>query len=560
MIYKYIFDVLEQFQILNARYLKYIKLTMPYLNFVNFTTVFFLKCKGTIFFKNFRSFKKTQSQQQLTPPTCVNIFMRRKFITNLLLFLGLNLLIKPFWIFGIEISVQNTVGESYGIYFALFKFSLMFNMLLDFGITSLNNRNVASSSNFLHENFSRIFALKLILGLFYLICVLVAGGIIGYTTAHFELLFFLIINQFLAGFILFLRSNVSGLLLFKTDSFLSVIDRLIMIVCCSILLWGGVTKTPFQIEWFVYMQTFAYLLTIFIALPIVLSHTRLKSPFVDYTCFKNILKQSLPFALLALFTGLHNNVDAVFLERLLPAGAGTNQAGIYASAFRLLDAAMIIAYLFSVLLLPLFSSMIAKKEDITALLKMAFSLIFIYGITVAVTSFFYSLPLINLRYTNHIEQSASVFAVLMLSIAPLSATYIFGSLLTAKGELKKLILIALIAILINTGLNLLLIFKYQALGSAVASICTQLFIITAEIVLTVRLFKIKVPKTYFFKLTGFAVLAVFAGRISLELPFAWYKQCGCMLLFLGLASLVFGWEQLKFLVLKMKENRNSENK
>ncbi|MCL2131818.1 MAG: oligosaccharide flippase family protein [Lentimicrobiaceae bacterium] len=484
--------------------------------------------------------------------------MQRKFLVNLFLFLGLNLLIKPFWIFGIDRSVQNTVGENvYGMYFVLFNFSLLFNMLLDFGVTSLNNRNIARSSNFLRENFSRIFTLKLILGLFYIVCVLIAGLSSGYTISHFELLFFLIINQFLAGFILFLRSNVSGLLLFKTDSFLSIIDRLIMIICCSILLWGGVVKTPFQIEWFVYVQTFAYLATVFIALPVVLSHTRLKSPFVDYAYFKKILKQSLPFALLALFTGLHNRIDSVFLERLLPDNIGASQAGIYASAFRLLDAAMIIAYLFSVLLLPMFSNMIAKKESIVGLLKTASSLIFIFGIVVAVASFFYSYQLMNLLYHNHIEQSAAVFRILMLSIAPLSATYIFGSLLTAKGELKKLNTIALIAIAINTGLNFLLIFKWQAVGSAVASLCTQFFIIAAEIVLAVKLFKIKVSKIYCFKWIGFVFFAVFAGKISLYFPFKWQFQFLFLLIFLSIASIALEWKQVKYLIMKIIEDRKN---
>ena len=36
-------------------------------------------------------------------------YSRKNFIGNLLLLLCLNLLIKPFWIFGIEVSVQNMV-------------------------------------------------------------------------------------------------------------------------------------------------------------------------------------------------------------------------------------------------------------------------------------------------------------------------------------------------------------------------------------------------------------------------------------------------------------------
>ena len=56
--------------------------------------------------------------------------MQRKFLTNLGLLLFLNLLIKPFWIFGIDRTVQNTVGvEEYGFYFVVFNFSFLFNII-----------------------------------------------------------------------------------------------------------------------------------------------------------------------------------------------------------------------------------------------------------------------------------------------------------------------------------------------------------------------------------------------------------------------------------------------
>ena len=70
--------------------------------------------------------------------------MKRKFVTNLALVLFLNLLVKPFWIFGIDRTVQNVVGsEGYGFYFSLFSLSLLLNIFLDFGITNFNNRSIA---------------------------------------------------------------------------------------------------------------------------------------------------------------------------------------------------------------------------------------------------------------------------------------------------------------------------------------------------------------------------------------------------------------------------------
>ena len=482
--------------------------------------------------------------------------MQRKFLTNLFLFVGLNLLIKPFWIFGIDRTVQNTVGEcAYGVYFALFNFSMIFNMLLDMGINNFNNCNVARSKDFLSEGFSRILTMKLLLGVIYAIVVLIAAKPVGYNMLQYKLLIPLIVNQFLSGFILYLRSNVSGLLMFKTDSLLSVIDRFVMIICCSILLWGNIIDTPFKIEWFIYTQTFAYLFTILIALPIVLGKTKLRSPYIDFKYFKFILLQSFPFALLALLTNLHNRTDSVFLERLLPCRLGAEQAGIYASAFRLLDAAMIIALLISVLLLPMFSRMIAEKKSVNSLVKTSFTLIFLYGIILAISCYFYSYPIMETLYKEHVIESSNVFKILVLSIAPLSATYIFGSLLTANGNLKKLNIIALIAMIINIGLNIILIPKYYAVGSAIASLCTQAFIIVTEIIISFRMFALKITVGYVVRLFCFVILTVILGWLSLKLPFGLKINFIIMLCSSVLMVIILGLLRVKEVVLLIKKGR-----
>ena len=57
----------------------------------------------------------------------------RQFISNITFLVFVNLIVKPFWIFGIDRTVQNAVGaEQYGTYFALFNFTMLFHILLDF--------------------------------------------------------------------------------------------------------------------------------------------------------------------------------------------------------------------------------------------------------------------------------------------------------------------------------------------------------------------------------------------------------------------------------------------
>ena len=89
---------------------------------------------------------------------------QKDFIFNIILLIFLNLLIKPFWILGIDVGVQNRVGaESYGLYFAVFNFTFLFNMLLDMGITNFNNRNIARHQQLLQKHLSGIITLKLLL-------------------------------------------------------------------------------------------------------------------------------------------------------------------------------------------------------------------------------------------------------------------------------------------------------------------------------------------------------------------------------------------------------------
>jgi O-antigen/teichoic acid export membrane protein len=448
--------------------------------------------------------------------------MQRKFLTNLGLLLSLNLLIKPVFIFGIDRNIQNIVGVGdYGFYLVIFNFSFLFNILLDLGITNFNNRNIAQNHHLLNKHFSGIVLLKLVLTLFYVLVTFSIAFILKYNSAQLKLLCFLCFNQFLLSFILYLRSNISGLLSFKTDSILSVLDRFLMILFCGVLLYGNVTESKFRIEWFVYAQTAAYLITAIIAFLIVMRKARLKRLVWNWPFFLMIIKQSMPFSILVLLMTLYNRLDPVMLESLLEEPVGNNQAGIYASGFRLLDAANMIAYLFAVLLVPIFSRMIKQRQSIEHILKLAFTLLITTAIIVSVGSFYYSYELMNLLYDSHIRESAAVFRLLMGGFVAVSTTYIFGTLLTANGNLKELSIISLCSLLINFGINLLLIPRLLALGSAYASLITQFFTAIAQIILVQRIFKFRINYKYIFSLfifiTGVVLINIISRRVQFDL-------------------------------------------
>lgn len=458
-------------------------------------------------------------------------FMQRKFLANLGFLLLLNLIIKPVWIFGIDLSVQNTVGaEQYGFYFTLFNFSFLFNILFDFGITNFNNRNIAQNNQLLNKHFSSIVILKLLLGLVYFIVTFGIAIIWGYKGVELYMLFFLGVNQFLTSFILYLRSNVSALLLFKTDSILSVLDRVVMIAICSVLLWGGITSTPFKIEWFVYAQTIALSITFIVAFIVVIKKSSFRKLNWNYPFFLHILKQSLPYAVLVLLMAFYNKFDTVMLARLIEGPEGKIQSGIYAHSYRLLDAANNIAYLFSLLLLPIFAKMIKSRAKIDNMVRLSFSLLFVMSVIVSAVSFTYSFQIIDLLYDDHISESARILPVLMSCFIAISTTYVFGTLLTANGNLKQLNYLAATGMVMNLTLNLMLIPRYGALGSAWSSLVTQGVMALMQVILGVIFFKIHVRYKFILKLVVFVLGVIASGFISLKIPSNWVINAGIMTL------------------------------
>jgi O-antigen/teichoic acid export membrane protein len=456
--------------------------------------------------------------------------MHKKFLKNLALLIFLNLLVKPFWILGIDREVQNTVGpEEYGFYFAILNFSFLFFIFLDLGITNFNNRNIAQNNQLLKKHLAGISTLKLMLGIVYAVIIFGIGVLIGYNGRQLYLLAWVGFNQFLLSLILYLRSNVSGLLLFKTDSVLSVMDRLLMIIICSILLWTGIFGGYFSIEWFVYAQTVAYAVTALIALVAVLNRSGKLQLNWNVPFFIMILKKSLPFALLVLLMSFYNRIDPVLIERMLPGQFGEQQSGVYAQAFRLLDAGQNFAFLFAVLLLPLFSKMIKERLSVEYLVKLSFSIIISGSLIIAVTSAFYGKELMLLMYTPfegealqdyvaRIDDSARIFSLLMFSFVAISSNYIFGTLLTANNNLKQLNWIALTGLVLNIVLNLILIPRMNAIGSAYASLTAQGTTALLQMFFAYKLLRLKLDLRLFGSLIITVILLLITGFMLQAFP------------------------------------------
>ena len=427
---------------------------------------------------------------------------RKQFLSSLGLLLLLNLMIKPLYVLGVETGVQNAVGpEVFGIYSAILSVTFLLNIFLDAGITNFNTRNIAQHRQLLEKHFSGIISLRLFLGVIYFLALFIAGFFLQYIQNHLFMFVLLGANQFLVSGILYLRSNLAGLMLFKRDALISTLDRFILLISMGALLLFPSFFGDFKIEWLVIGQTCAYGITFLVAFVMVAGKIKKVQFQWNVSFAKMILKKSLPFALLILLSMAYYKTDAVMLEQLLD--NGDFHAGIYAMGFRFFEASNMIGFLFAGLLLPLFSRLFKEKSSIESIAQSAFQLLFTGGFVLALLCLLIGEDLLALFYSQHVNLAILPFKLLMCAFFFVMLTYLFGTILTAKGELKSLNKMALFGVVLNVGLNSFLIQTHQSVGSALASLITQALVAIIQILLVMKVTGIRFQRSTIWSMTLF---------------------------------------------------------
>jgi len=418
----------------------------------------------------------------------------------------INVLIKPIYILFIDARVQDTLGlEVYGKYFGIFNFAYILYIITDFGIQNYNSITIAKDNNKLKEYLPNILGIKLVLSFVYVVVGVIVGFLIGYDLDMIKVFLLIAINLIFLSFILYLRTNISASGKYRWDSLISVIDKVILIVLLGGILFSSFSES-FTIYHYILAQTFAFGVVFLIVLTINFKLAENISIKISLDFAKKIFRKSLPFSLVFILMTLYMKMDGFMLERMLETSV---EAGKYAAAFRLYEAFNNIGYLFAVLLLPMFASLINKNDELKNLVHTSHNMIFVIAISALVITIFYRDDAMKLLYpdTYSIEHG-EVMGVLMISFFAISLTYIYGTILTAAGKIVVFNWIVLIGVIINLILNLILIPTKGAFGAAIATVFTQYFVLLGQYIASLKLFNIGFNFELFVKRIVFIILVV----------------------------------------------------
>ena len=430
--------------------------------------------------------------------------MKREFLFNIVLLVIINLLVKVSYLFFIEVEIQNTLGpEKYGLFLALFNFSSLLQFINDPGLQSHNSTLVASGEKGVTSHIRYTLGLKVLLSATFVIAVMAAAYVVGYRDEEVRSLLFLIaINQVLSTGYMFLRSNLSALGFYRYDTFISALDKLLMIAILGyILIFHSETLT---LTHFVLGQMGAYVIACIVALSMLMRKGIPVVPGFSISKSMDTLKGAAPFALILLLMASYNKMDGVMLERLIEGGA--YHAGIYAASLRFMDAANMGAYLMAALLLPMFASQHNEKGMISQLSGLAIRLMTVYVTIICVVGINYRYDLMGI-YDAYDAQYGNLLIFHLLSFGCVAISYVYGTLLTATRKLRKMNYVLILGLLINLALNLWLIPRIFAEGAAIATLITQATVMAGQVILATSLFNLRVNVSQIIRALLFVIIA-----------------------------------------------------
>jgi O-antigen/teichoic acid export membrane protein len=462
--------------------------------------------------------------------------IQKSFLFNTLFTLAVNLLVKPVWVFGVDRTVQNRLGEAeYGMYFAIFNFTYLFQIILDFGLQNYNQTEIAADPSRIKKLFPGLLFVKMLLSAAYFLIVMAAGIMMGYAWESF--FFWLLINQVLLSLNIFLRSNISANRLFLQDALLSVMDKLIMIAGATILLLGLFPSLELTIKNFVLIQTAALGATTIVCLLLILRIQLVFDWKPDLSTWRTILKDSLPFATAYFLMTVYYRLDSVMIEQML-GEAGAAEAGIYAQSYRIMESVNNIGYLLAGVLLPLFAYRIGQGESYQEELKHGFGIMLTLALPIIIGGVTYAQDIIGSLYPDRDPQySARIFILLLLNFFPVAMLYVISPLLTANKSFKWMLSSLVVAVALNIGLNAWLIPERGALGAAIATLITQLLMLISYSFGLIRIFNIQFSVKFFVPGIYLLLFNILLALVNSSVGLHWLPG----LAITGILSLLAAW-------------------
>jgi O-antigen/teichoic acid export membrane protein len=379
----------------------------------------------------------------------------------------------------LSIFIARLLGDiDFGKYSFAIAFPTIFILFLDLGYETLIVRDVARDKSLAYEYLNKLLTFRILLTPLIIFLIIATITIAGYpeSTKNVVYLFsiFLILeaisNVFIVTFRAFEKMEYEAIIRIGNSILRSSIALLVLFLGYGLIAIGIIYVVSGFIE---VLSSLVVCRKKFVKIKWI----------IDFSFIKKSIKIALPIGMLSIFGYIYVRIDTVMLSLM----KGDAVVGWYNAAYNLILGFRAIPQIVMFALLPLLSySYLSSKESLQNSYEKSFKYLLILGLPISIGIFMLSKDFILLFYGEQYINSIDALRILTWDVV-LKFLYICaGFILISSDKQNKMAIIVIFSAFLNIILNLFLIPSYSYIGSGIATLITEIFVLLSYLYLNAR--------------------------------------------------------------------------
>lgn len=366
-------------------------------------------------------------------------------------------------------------AEGFGVLSFALAFTVIFGVFADLGLRQLTVREVARNESLARKYLGNVAVMKVILVILTFGLIALTINLLGYPELTIKVVYLIALSVIFNSFNNMFYSIFQAYEKMEYQSLAQILNSALMLASALFAISQGFGIIGFALIYSI--VTAIVLLYNFIICMWKFIRPKLE---IDWVFWKDTIKKALPFGLTGIFVTMYHYVDSVMISYMV----GNTEVGLYNAAYRIAFTFSLISEVYFTALFPNMSRWyIKEKETLKQAFNISFKLMLYTGLIVGIMITFFSDYIIRVIFGREFLSSISLLKILIWSISLSFVNTSLAIMLDVTNNQHLNSLRVFIGVLFNIVLNLFLIPRYGALGAAVATLVTRIFIMVLVLLL-----------------------------------------------------------------------------
>lgn len=366
------------------------------------------------------------------------------------------------------ILLARSIGiENFGIYTFALAFVYNFSPITDFGIDRFVLRELSRQPDLSASYFAKLVPLRFFLTIIAYLLIVIFGLVLKISSPA-------LLGVALLGLVLFPSTLISLITNFQNAKEKMEYAAFANIATIAITLVLGYLfiQASFPLLWIILAYVLGYFLVAVVLFFKLDSFGLAQKWNIDKGFIKSMLISAWPFAAMALISAFYLKISLILVELI----QGDYLTGIYASAFKFIEAFLVITQSLSLALFPLSSRLFNDdKKQLKKLYFQALVVLLFLSLPLAIFLIIFAKDIIYLAYGEEYRSAVLPLSVLGVSLIFFFLNSLVGNIIQNSNKIKEFIAVSFLYLLVATTIAVWLISRYSIVGASIA-------VLTGEII------------------------------------------------------------------------------